>query len=163
MSANIKQMIEQAESILGELGLGSLDYWLNSLAFDDSVRSWQYCTVPGLTQVKQFVPDVGYRFAFLSKCKRRNMVIALTPDGKEMLDDVIVDGKHEGVIGAKIIEYSLSQPIGNSWFESVKYEANGEPDEDGVVRVGFQTTSSDLTRNKEFIERLSKYIVFRRN
>ena len=137
MSESIKLMIEQAEAILGELGLGSLDYWLNSLTFDETIPSWQYCTVPGLTQVKQFVPNVGYRFAYLTKCSRRNMVISLTPDGREMLDEIIVDGKKQGMIGAKLIEYSMSRPLGFSWFEKAKYMADGEPDEEGVVKVGF--------------------------
>ena len=92
MSAGIKELLDQMESILEEIGLGSLENWLDGLNFDLDISSWKYCTSKGIKQVKQLVPGVGYRFAYLHKCTRKNLYLVLSPDNRLRLNNVILDG-----------------------------------------------------------------------
>ena len=48
MSAGIKELLDQMESILEEIGLGSLENWLDGLNYDLDISSWKYCTSRGV-------------------------------------------------------------------------------------------------------------------
>ena len=85
----------------------------------------------------------------------------MSPDNIR-LRDVIVDGINDGVIGATLVEHKMSRPLNTSIWEKAKYRADPNPDGDGIVKFGFQTSRSEL-KYDDFLEYVSKYTFFRKN